>query len=102
MHWLHSAGSGQLPLPILHSTLRSLALLSDLFHEPALYKQTWATIRPLMVMNELERKAKGFSIFLLLKCAAVLEWKELADTGELVVTVSNRKCPYFSVNGQVY
>jgi len=52
MHWLNSSGSiSHLPLSILHSTLRSLSLLSDLFQEKAFYIQTFSTIKSLLANN---------------------------------------------------
>ncbi|CAK5087623.1 unnamed protein product [Meloidogyne enterolobii] len=101
MHWLNSSGSiSHLPLSILHSTLRSLSLLSDLFQEKSFYIQTFSTIKSLLANNPVNLKlifcfnlffkflftdstCKGYSYYLLLKCASVLDWMELADSGEV-------------------
>uniref|UniRef100_A0A914KTC5 Uncharacterized protein n=1 Tax=Meloidogyne incognita TaxID=6306 RepID=A0A914KTC5_MELIC len=87
MHWLNSSGSiSHLPLSILHSTLRCLALLSDLFQEKSFYIQTFSTIKSLLANNPFlfsDPTCKGYSYYLLLKCASVLDWMELADSGEV-------------------
>uniref|UniRef100_A0A1I8BYQ3 HEAT repeat-containing protein 1 n=1 Tax=Meloidogyne hapla TaxID=6305 RepID=A0A1I8BYQ3_MELHA len=87
MHWLNSSGFiSHLPLSILHSTLRSLSLLSDLFQEKGFYRQTFSTIKSLLANNPFlfnDPTCKGYSYYLLIKCSSVLDWTELADSGEV-------------------
>uniref|UniRef100_A0A914H263 Huntingtin n=1 Tax=Globodera rostochiensis TaxID=31243 RepID=A0A914H263_GLORO len=84
-HWLNSSDLALIPMAILSGTLRSLTLLSDLFHDPSFYQQTFSTLWPLMGTQKAlleDHSARGNVILLLLKCASVLEWSELPDSGE--------------------
>uniref|UniRef100_A0A183BM11 Uncharacterized protein n=1 Tax=Globodera pallida TaxID=36090 RepID=A0A183BM11_GLOPA len=84
-HWLNSSDLALIPMAILSGTLRSLTFLSDLFHDPSFYQQTFSTLWPLMGTQKAlleDHSARGNVILLLLKCASVLEWSELPDSGE--------------------
>ncbi|KAL3080793.1 hypothetical protein niasHS_014898 [Heterodera schachtii] len=81
VHWLNSSELAQIPMAILCSTLRSLTFLSDLFHDPAFYRQTFVTLKPFVGTQKTlldGHPIRGNVFLLLLKCASVLEWSELA------------------------
>ncbi|KAI1732245.1 huntingtin [Ditylenchus destructor] len=80
IHWC-SNGFDQLPIPLLSATLKSLCILSDLFDDVTYYYFIFSKLKALHNSKYLdEHPAKGYLIHMLLKCAAVVEWKELFDS----------------------
>uniref|UniRef100_A0A915DP25 Uncharacterized protein n=1 Tax=Ditylenchus dipsaci TaxID=166011 RepID=A0A915DP25_9BILA len=86
MHWC-SNGLEQLPVSLLSAMLKSLSILSDLFDDVTFYYFIFAKLRQLFISKYLDdHLAKGYLIYMLLKCAAVVEWKELLDSSSSLST----------------
>ncbi|KAI6240837.1 Huntingtin [Aphelenchoides fujianensis] len=70
-HWCRQ-GFHKLPLPLLTSTVRSFAMLSDFFNDPTLYSTVYVEMKLLFNRREFdEHPLNGYLIYLLLKCVAI-------------------------------